>query len=615
MSSASRPACACALIGLFSLLSSCGGGGGGASGGTGAGTGTGTGTNYPLTISTAPASLTAPLVQGVAMLFTVNAQVSGTVATGSTVYVVIDDTSGILQADKIQITQNSSSSYTAVLVTSTTLAPGEDKGSIGVKVCSDTSCTTVYGATTLPYDFTVESATHITSMSALSGASDWQTERGAASQMSYVPITVDPSTFTVRWLQTNMEQMVPGEDVTGVSMVTDSADQMLVVMIPATENIETGVKAAGGLIAYSENDGTPVWHETLMDSGGIQQGAGPLAIANGVVYTTQETIVGLGYAIGVSYGGDVSFTGLNAKTGAVMFQTQIADTFTINLMDSLNKGCTPGSPVVYGSAAFVNPGCIPDELGSSVALPIASFDAASGNSLWTGAAPGGNLGTSFALSGGDLYYTTPRAQSSPSLTDLYQSSGAIHWQTTLADGVGYGYWTPALDGSGGAIVVANTANGPLIDRYDLASGQQDWQITIPPQQLAGALQALAVADGKIYVANGVTNVEGPGINAAVAVLNLNDGSTAWSWSPPASNFGTFINDMIATNNLLFVSTDKGVYAVDLSTHQTVWTLPVPGYQMAISPSGMLYILSAVETFVQTGAYVTSEQALVSVNLH
>jgi outer membrane protein assembly factor BamB len=73
--------------------------------------------------------------------------------------------------------------------------------------------------------------------------------------------------------------------------------------------------------------------------------------------------------------------------------------------------------------------------------------------------------------------------------------------------------------------------------------------------------------------------------------------------------------VIATNNLLFVDTDIGVYAVDLSTHQTVWTLWIPGFQMAISPSGILYVLTSVEYSFQSGGYVPSAPAMMAINLH
>ena len=609
MTSALWTARAWALILSFPLLASCGGGGGGGGGTGGIGT---TGNNYPLQITTTPSSLTGPLVQGVSRLFSVSAQVSGSASTGSTVYVVIDDTSGVVQPDKVQLTASSITSYTAELITSTTLPVGEDKGNINVRVCSDIGCSTVYGATTLPYDFTVASATNTTGVSALSGVVDWQTERGTPSQTSYVPVTLDPSRFTVRWLQSNMEQLVPDQDATaGLSMVTDSVDQLVIVSIPALYDFNTHHGSAGGLIAYSEIDGTPVWHTAFTDSGGNPLNAGPLAISNGIVYTTQE----VGPPLGAGTGGDMSFVGLNAKTGAVMFQTQIADTFSFNLLDSINKGCTPGSPVTNGTVVYVNPGCIPDESGTSVVLPVAAFDATTGQSLWTGAAPGGNLGASFLLDGSDLYYITPRAVSATSLTDLYQTSGAIHSQTTLPDDfLGYGYLTPALDGTGGAILPANTTNGPMIERYDLTSGQQIWQFT-QTSPLSGSFQAMAVANGVIYVASGVEDIQAPGVSATVTAYNVTDGVGGWTWSPPASDFGTIINAMIVTNNLLFASTDKGVYAVDLSTHKTVWTLPVPGFHMAISPSGMLYIGSATEISIVSGGFDTSAQAVIAVNLH
>lgn len=94
----------------------------------------------------------------------------------------------------------------------------------------------------------------------------------------------------------------------------------------------------------------------------------------------------------------------------------------------------------------------------------------------------------------------------------------------------------------------------------------------------------------------------PGGKVTIDALNLDDGSMAWSWSPPTStdSYGTGVNDVIATNNLLFVDTDIGIYAVDLSTHQTVWTLWVPGFQMAISPSGMLYVATSVAYSFQSG---------------
>lgn len=599
-----------------SLLVGCGGGGGGSAGG-GAGTGS-SGKNYPLTLSTTPASLTATLVQGAAELFTLNARVTGSVSTTNTFYVVIDDTSGIIQATKVRISEISSTSgptpasnWLTQLVTGTTLPPGEHKGDLDVRVCSDLACATVYGQTSLPYDFDVAANFNMTSVATLSGAADWQTGGGNASRMSYVPVTLDPSRFSVRWLQTDMGQLAPaGEAVTG-PLVTDSADQLVIMMVPPTQDTSSpAILSYGGFIAYSENDGTPVWHATLFDSSGAQQEPGRPAISDGIVYATQGPDIDNG-----GDSGDVSLTGLNAKTGAVIFSSEISDTFN-QRYDIGNDGCGPGSPAVTGGMAFVNPGCISEgAYGSNGALPIAAFDAQTGQSQWTGNAQGGERSTTLAADANDLYYLVPLAATQPTLTAVSQTNGAMQWQTTLSEGIGYTYTTtPMLDGSGGAIVTANTPGGPLISRYDLTSGQLTWQTTIPATQLGG-MQAMAVANGTVYV----------GYDAAIMALNATDGSTTWSWSAASNDdetsvngqiVGTAVNSMIATNNLLFVGTDRGVYAVDLSTHQTAWTLAVPGYAMAISPSGMLYVATSEDWNVSTsGSYNTIDGALLSVNLH
>jgi hypothetical protein len=46
-----------------------------------------------------------------------------------------------------------------------------------------------------------------------------------------------------------------------------------------------------------------------------------------------------------------------------------------------------------------------------------------------------------------------------------------------------------------------------------------------------------------------------------------------------------------TENLLFLSTTSGIYAIDQAdTRQTVWTAPTPGW-IAITPDGKLIVNS------------------------
>jgi outer membrane protein assembly factor BamB len=67
-----------------------------------------------------------------------------------------------------------------------------------------------------------------------------------------------------------------------------------------------------------------------------------------------------------------------------------------------------------------------------------------------------------------------------------------------------------------------------------------------------------------------------------------DGSLLWSWVPPASGDVLFESEVLLTKNLAFVSTNLSTYAVDLTTHKTVWSYPVTG-NLALSSNGVLYL--------------------------
>lgn len=58
-------------------------------------------------------------------------------------------------------------------------------------------------------------------------------------------------------------------------------------------------------------------------------------------------------------------------------------------------------------------------------------------------------------------------------------------------------------------------------------------------------------------------------------------------TPPASDT-SFHRNILVTHNLVFVSTDQHIYAIDLSTHQAVWNIPKSG-TLALSRNGVLLI--------------------------
>jgi len=89
--------------------------------------------------------------------------------------------------------------------------------------------------------------------------------------------------------------------------------------------------------------------------------------------------------------------------------------------------------------------------------------------------------------------------------------------------------------------------------------------------------SVTTANGVIYVIN----------NNQIEARAENDGGLLWVWIAPD---GTPTGNVIATKNILFVSTDATTYAVDLDTHKQVWSYPKGG-QLALSKQGLLLVSS------------------------
>lgn len=127
-----------ALLAL--ALSACGGGGSGGGGGS------------SLSISLSPSTVEESFTEGTARNFSVIAQISGAVS--GAVTVVINDNGGSIRPD-VSIFQSGDSQYTANFQTLSTLSPGVHSNRIDIKICSNQSCSKVYGSASLPYRFTV----------------------------------------------------------------------------------------------------------------------------------------------------------------------------------------------------------------------------------------------------------------------------------------------------------------------------------------------------------------------------------------------------------------------------------------------------------------------------
>ena len=71
-----------------------------------------------------------------------------------------------------------------------------------------------------------------------------------------------------------------------------------------------------------------------------------------------------------------------------------------------------------------------------------------------------------------------------------------------------------------------------------------------------------------------------------------------TYAPPTSSETSYVGDVLLTNNLVYLSTNTTIYAIDTTTHQSVWSMPTSGY-LALSEYGVLYVVETVSGSAST----------------
>jgi uncharacterized protein YjdB len=291
----------------------------------------------------------------------------------------------------------------------------------------------------------------------------------------------------------------------------------------------------------------------------------------------------------VAYFGNQKLAGLDARTGAQAWTHSFGDIHSVH-------------PPAYGNGrVYVTTGGHQDSY-------LYAFDAASGTVAFR-SAYGNQWSRWYApvVSGGTVYMAGGYFGGMYSFT---ADDGEQNWFAGTAQ---YDEWTPAVDGGrvyaytasglqvssaatgtteftiadpgfgwsgytmhvapvlGSSNNVLTTQGGRLIS-FDLGNRSIGWQRT-------GSYRNNPVlADGTIYVMN----------NNQVEARRESDGSLLWVWIAPQ---GTPQRTMVATSNLLFVSTDVRTYAIDLTARLAVWSYPAGGH-LTLTRDGILLIAQA-----------------------
>ena len=293
-----------------------------------------------------------------------------------------------------------------------------------------------------------------------------------------------------------------------------------------TTNAYFGVQDAKALDART---GSALWSRNFGNIHSVH----PPAYANGTVY------------LQTGGHGDSFLWGLDAANGSVRSQSPY-----------LNQWSRYFAPVIVGATVYVAGGYY----GGMYA-----FSATEGVQRWFATLNQYDQFTP-AVKDGLVYAYTGSYQ--PKLTVADAATGATQYEIADPGFVWDGWSMNTAPTLGGASNVLATNGGRLIS-FDLQS-----------RGIGYALKSSfrgqpTVANGVVYVVNG----------AQVEARNESDGSLLWSWTPAA---GQPVGPMIATKNLLLVSTAANTYAVDLAARQQVWSYPAGGH-LTLSAQGILFI--------------------------
>ena len=293
-----------------------------------------------------------------------------------------------------------------------------------------------------------------------------------------------------------------------------------------TTNAYFGVQQAKSLDARTGNE---LWSR---DFGAIHS-VDPPAYGNGTVY--------------LQTGGheDSFLWAIDATTGTVRFRSAYG-----------NQWERYYAPVVVGASVYIGGGYYGGMYG---------FSGTEGVQRWFTAL---NQYDQFVPAVKDGFAYAYTGSYTPKLTVADAATGAVAYE--IADpGFVWNGWSMNLAPTlGGASNVLATNGGRLIS-FNLQSRSIGYVVQ------SNFRGQVSVANGTVYVVN----------NGQAEARKESDGTLQWLWIPPE---GQVTGTMIATKNMLLVSTAASTYAVDLTTHQQVWSYPAGG-QLTLSAQGILFI--------------------------
>jgi Putative Ig domain/PQQ-like domain len=509
-------------------------------------------TTFSVTIAVASVSVLAggnlarTTVAGTSIYADVRIIPMGTTFAG-TLYARASDPVGVFLAP-IGVMANGDGSYTLELATSPSAMPGEYASRATLSLCADAACTTPQMVPSVAVDFDVNVMTatsnwpgnHLTALSAWPGVADWATFQGNAAHTGFVPVTLSPDALTTRW-QLGITSMQVFNSQFNLATVTTSGGQFFM---------------AGGnaIVARSEFDASQNWKYDF--SGLPFPSSNPPAVSGGVVY------------VAAGQQSSTYMFALDAATGALSFRSQMSSQWENYL-----------APTVGPRGIYTNAGTYGGIYGFNSGGQQLLFDGLDQQSIWT---PAADATTVYAYTGARLTLVDPVTGA---VNGTIVDPTFTNYIYVIGGSVVLGAANSAFAAAYGNSFLNGGAIGNTLLHFNTKALTIDWQVR------GDYPSTPAYAEGVVYVAN-----NNP---LQLEARDESNGSLLWKWVPPASSDLGFKSEVLLTNNLVFVSTNQSVYAVDCTSHHQVWSYPVTA-NLALSQNGILY-LEGVNTLTAINA--------------
>lgn len=356
---------------------------------------------------------------------------------------------------------------------------------------------------------------------------DWVTRQRNAAHDGYVHASFDPGQFVRAW------EYGPG-NVVAFKPVAAQQGRVFV----------TQVHSDGSSVALALDgvSGTERWRYSL---GNVSDASGPAIAGDKLAFSTMFTS-----------SGNNPMVVLTAADG------RFWRNFPFAAQWSSFAQPTPFADAIYMAAGYFGNIVYANDLKQGVPLWEASGSA---GQIWDGQAP--------AADERHIYYY------SGNLDVIDRQNGAV--VKSIADPFwrwnGYSYGgTPMISSPNHVIAYSGSVTphggaAPLVN-YDIEAGVHRWRTASDYSVVPAA------AKGVIYA--------GSNQKQKFDAIEEATGSVLWSWSLPAGE--QFQGNVVVTDTLVFFSTDKAVYAVDLTDHGAKWKVGTPGY-LAITPDAKLIV--------------------------